>query len=317
MDLRSLQRKTEVIFGKENALAMGIRFMQNVKSKMDIYFDYRAPSIVIEIEAYKKGYIDIRKRNGKIRALTEITNDNIAYCKELMQIVDDLRHLDGLKGGLAVNETECMATTILQEGEPLTQVIYSNVKEIVEQQQYLFDIIWSKGIPAKQRMKEIEEGLKREFIDIIQDPIETGKVIFQLLNSAREEILVLFSKADTFRDPQKYSEMLNALKIASERDIKIRILLDDEDPINNMLQDLKEQRIKVQHHIKTAQTKISILVIDEAYCLTIEMRDSLATTFDDAIGLATYSNSDATISSYVSIFENLWMQSELFGQNAA
>jgi hypothetical protein len=51
--------------------------------------------------------------------------------------------------------------TILQEEEPLTQVIYSNVKEIVEQQQYLFDIIWSKGIPAKQRMKEIEEGLKR------------------------------------------------------------------------------------------------------------------------------------------------------------
>ena len=35
------------------------------------------------------------------------------------------------------------------------------------------------------------------------------------------------------------------------------------------------------------------------------MRDSLATTFDDAIGFATYSNSDATISSYVSIFENL------------
>ncbi|MGC2427191.1 MAG: hypothetical protein WA421_09160 [Nitrososphaeraceae archaeon] len=58
------------------------------------------------------------------------------------------------------------------------------------------------------------------------------------------------------------------------------------------------------------------MVIDEAYCLTIEMRDSLATTFDDAIGFATYSNSDATISSYVSIFENLWMQSELFGQNA-
>ena len=152
---------------------------------MDIYFDYRSPSIVIEVEAYKKGYIDIRKRNGKIRALTEITN-KIAYCKELMLIVDELRHLDGLKGGLAVNETECMATTILQEEEPLTQVIYSNVKEIVEQQQYLFDIIWSKGIPAKQRMKEIEEGLKREFIDIIQDPIETEKVIFQLLNSARE-----------------------------------------------------------------------------------------------------------------------------------
>jgi two-component system sensor histidine kinase VicK len=62
MDSRSLKRKTEVICGNEKALEMGIRFMQNVKNKMNIYFDYRAPSIVIEVEAYKKGYIDIRKR---------------------------------------------------------------------------------------------------------------------------------------------------------------------------------------------------------------------------------------------------------------
>ena len=32
---------------------------------------------------------------------------------------------------------------------------------------------------------------------------------------------------------------------------------------------------------------------------------------DEAIGLATYSNSDVTVSSYISIFENLWIQTEL------
>jgi two-component system, OmpR family, sensor histidine kinase VicK len=34
----------------------------------------------------------------KLRYLTEITHDNIAACKELMTIVDELRHLDGIKG---------------------------------------------------------------------------------------------------------------------------------------------------------------------------------------------------------------------------
>jgi two-component system sensor histidine kinase VicK len=95
------------------------------------------PSIVVEIEEYSNGYIDIRKRGGKVRAFTEITKDNIHYCKKLMKLVDELRYLDGVKGGIAVSEREYMATTVLQETKPLTQVIYSNVKEVVEQGQYI------------------------------------------------------------------------------------------------------------------------------------------------------------------------------------
>ena len=33
--------------------------MKNVKIKMDITFDYKAPSIVIDIPEYKNGYKDI------------------------------------------------------------------------------------------------------------------------------------------------------------------------------------------------------------------------------------------------------------------
>lgn len=44
--------------------------------------------------------------------------------------VDELRHLEGLVGGIAVTDTEYMGTTALRENQLLTQVIYSNVKEI-------------------------------------------------------------------------------------------------------------------------------------------------------------------------------------------
>jgi two-component system, OmpR family, sensor histidine kinase VicK len=71
----------------------------------------RAPSIVVDIEEYRNGYADIRKRGGKIRAFTEIMKDNIHHCEKLMKLVDELRHLDGVKGGIAVSETEYMATT--------------------------------------------------------------------------------------------------------------------------------------------------------------------------------------------------------------
>src|SRR5205085_26213 len=126
----------------------GVYFMSNVKKRMDIYFDHRAPSIVVEIPEYKNGYIDIRKRGGKIRAFTEITKDNTHHSKKLMKLVDELRHLDGVKGGIAVSEREYMATTVLEETKPLTQVIYSNVKEVVEQGQYIFDMLWNTTISA-------------------------------------------------------------------------------------------------------------------------------------------------------------------------
>lgn len=171
------QKTSEILYGAGNAVARGIQFMQNVNRKMDIFFDHKAPSIVINIEEYKNGYIDMKRRGAKLRAFTEITKENIRYCKELMEIVDELRHLDGVKGGMAVSESEYMATTILKESKPLTEVIYSNVKEVVEQNQYIFDTLWNSAISAEQKIKEIEEEGKRYQTRIIENPDEVIKEI--------------------------------------------------------------------------------------------------------------------------------------------
>jgi hypothetical protein len=50
----------------------------------------------------------------------------------------------------------------------------------------------------------------------------------------------------------------------------------------------------------------TILVVDRKVSLVMELRDDSTTTFDEAIGLSTYSNSKAGVLSYVAIFENLW-----------
>jgi uncharacterized protein YjgD (DUF1641 family) len=195
--LTTSERKTEVLYGADNAVQTGAYIMSNVKKRRDIYFDNRAPSIVVNIDEYKNGYMDIRRRGGKIRLLTEITSENIEYCKQLMNLVDELRHVDGIKGGLTVSETEFMATTILEEAKPLAQVVYSNVKEMVEQGQYIFDSLWANAaaIPAKQRIKEIEKGATREIIETIRDPVETQKRALAILKVASDEILIILPTA--------------------------------------------------------------------------------------------------------------------------
>jgi two-component system, OmpR family, sensor histidine kinase VicK len=58
----------------------------------------------------------------------------------------------------------------------------------------------------------------------------------------------------------------------------------------------------------------TILVVDRKVSLVMELRDNSKTTFDEAIGLSTYSNSKAGVLSYVAIFENLWALTELYKQ---
>ncbi len=58
-------------------------------------------------------------------------------------------------------------------------------------------------------------------------------------------------------------------------------------------------------------TKSIIIIIDRKESLVIEINDDLKESFVDSVGFATYSNSRATVLSYVSIFESFWKQSEL------
>jgi signal transduction histidine kinase len=125
--------------------------------------NYTRPPLAITIDPIRGAFVDTKKRGIKLRYLTEITKDNISFCKELVSLVDELRHLDGIKGNFMVSESEYLAPIILfEKGKIASQIIYSNQKEIVDQHQYMFDSLWNKAISAQQRVKEIEEDIPEE-----------------------------------------------------------------------------------------------------------------------------------------------------------
>ena len=71
-----------------------------------------------------------------------------------------------------------------EKGKPASQIIYSNVKEIVEyQRQYVFDSFWSRAIPAEQKNKEIEEGI----IHYETKVLENKEQIFNHMKSVIEK----------------------------------------------------------------------------------------------------------------------------------
>ncbi len=262
--------KSEILYGVENAVGRGVYFMSNVRQRMDIFFDHRAPSIVVDIAEYRNGYFDIRRRGGKIRAFTEITKDNLRYCKELMELVDELRHLDGVRGGMAVSESEYMATTVLQEAKPLTQVIYSNVKEVVEQGKYIFDTLWNAAIPAEQKIREIEEGKIIYGTKLIENnPEEIVNQIEQMTANSNELATCLPSGGiqysyNYFFDIKK--KLLEKQKQGKHKGIRYVTAIDKENI--HLIKIYLESGIQIKH--VTNLPPMSFGVSDKQIAVTIE-----------------------------------------------
>ena len=82
-----------------------------------------------------------------------------------------------------------------------------------------------------------------------------------------------------------------------------------EDAVQKLIEE--KPGIDIRDIKKLLQTKLTNLLVDQAASLTVELKDDSNEDRSEAMGLATYSNSEATVFSYVSIFENLWIQTEL------
>src|SRR5919198_6500368 len=187
-----ISERTEVLHGGQNVVDTVLRFTSKAKSRIDACVDYTRPSLAIQIEQLRKAFIDAKSRGVKLRYVTEITEDNVGYCKELLKMVDELRHIEGIKGNFYISETEYIApATFHEKGKPASQIIYSNAKELVEhQRQFVFDSFWSRSIPAEQKIKEIEEGIMHYETKVLEDKEQIFNHIKSVLDKANERSVV-------------------------------------------------------------------------------------------------------------------------------
>jgi signal transduction histidine kinase len=476
LPFNNLVEKMEVFYGTEKVIGEELLFFSKSREHIDTCMDCTRPSVAIGIESIKWSFVDARNRGVKLRYLTEITDANISYCRELMSIVDEVRHLDGIKGNFMVSEIEYLAPATSHEETKLASlIIYSSVREIVEHQQYVFETLWNKSMSADKRIRELKEGVTIHYqTKVIEDPDDVVKEISRLIANSNEfytcltsggmhychnyfletrkellekqkrgdhkgvryitnidqdnvkfakefldsgmrirhvknlppmsfavsdkemaatiekmdggrmiqslllsnepayinhfhsifeelwakgidaedrindidkgtdltdieiirnprrgierawsyveksehEILSIFATPNAFRR-QMDMGLLQLLKEATEqRHVQVRILI----PGDKQIEDTIDQAMKVCPLVdfrvaeENMQTRITIILIDKKDCMIVELRDDTKDSSYHAAGLATYSNSKSIISSYASIFENLWKQNELYEQ---
>lgn len=322
---------TEFFYGAEATTSAILEWMSRL-GKMDAVVDPIAPSVAMGLEPLRNAYISARKRGVKIQWVTEITKDNVRYCKEAMNLEIEIRHLDGIKGNFAVSENVYIAAATLEEAKPVPVWMRSTVKMFREQQQYVFDTLWNKAIPAEHRINEIEKNIPAERTEVVSDPHGIESFYKNIINNAKQEImLILPTTVDTFANEKRIA-IIDSLKESAKRNVKIRILVHSnredydtaqEQDINN---NLRPKGILVNQlsirPIQEAQghegeeegdgmRRVITVIADNKTSLVIELKNDEKENFVDAIGSAVLSTGKALASSYARIFESLWQEAGL------
>jgi nitrogen-specific signal transduction histidine kinase len=313
---------TQVLYGVENAVKLFLRVVYGANTVIDICDDDIISNTATSHKIIEKRVLEI---GAKFRYITEIKKDNIKYCKELMK-VGQVRHLDGIRTNFVVTDTEYSSSAIMQQVHAHPETVYSNVRSIVEQQRYLFENLWNKAIPAERKINEIEGGIELEKTYVIQDPQSIQKLFVDMVKSVQHEVLLILPTVNAFLREYRMGIIQLLMQAMRERSVNVRILTPTNDVIDNILKntvisyqegerrkdfDLRSINMSPE---ETAVSTVTIVVVDKKESLVFEKTDDTKENFIEAVGMATYSNSKPTVVSYISIFESLWTQVDLYEQ---
>src|SRR5919112_5167748 len=217
-------QRTEIWSGLETISKKSFEVLSRAKSTSDYCHDSKSPYSLVTNDQYFQIIKQLKAKRIRQRFITEITQENARYSKELANHVE-LRHLEGVKGNFGiVDGKEYGAAANIHDLQPPVEFIYSNVKTFVEQQQYFFETLWNKAIPAGQKIKEIEEGRTPEKLDIIQDTQKSINRAFEIMNKTQKELLVLFATPRTFTFALQ-GESADIYRKISKKGVDIKLLV--------------------------------------------------------------------------------------------
>ena len=300
-------KKTKILH-RSQAINAVLDTFSDAEHRIDICGNSKFLSLMFSFESIRKAILASKNKGIRQRYIIEITKENNQYCKELMKLVDDLRHSDRIEANFVLNETEYIGSIILQEEQ--LQATYSNVKEVVEQQHYIFDSLWNKSTNADEKIREIEEGVESEFYEVITNSEKAKNVYIDLAKSIEKEALLLFANSEAVLRSDRlgiidYLIGASAKRRGSMKGPTIRIIcpltIENSHVISKILEKAPDIRI-----LNSEGSHSGLFIVDSSRFIRFELKEPRAEDFSEAIGFVVYSNSKVGIDSSKVFFELLW-----------
>ena len=253
---KSTSKATGIIYGMDNVVETLLGLIYGARTRLDVCVDHTRPTLIAEIKQLRDALIVTKSKGTKVRYLTEITKDNLYYCKELLSLVDELRHLAGIRGNFYVSQGEYAAPAVYHEkGKSADMMIYSSNKEVVQHQQYIFESIWNASTSAERKIKEIEGNITLGTTEIIDNPSKTKALFIELIKSAKFEILLILPTVNAFLREYRIGaiHLLKELSLGMMQDLEA----------NNEKKDREFARKKISIKILTPTNDLVNKIIKE------------------------------------------------------
>ena len=191
-----------------------------------------------------------------------------------------------------------------------------NIKSFIGNTQFVFDTFWDKAIPTSDEIQEIKnnESIKPS-LKVIENPEEAIRTATNLVQSAEDEVLLLFSSANGFYRRMVVEDgflTLQRLQDMTKGNIKLRILTPFDKKIIDAASKLMAKGVHIKYLPEALYLTVTFLIVDRKFSMTAELANDYTEIPAESLGLSTFSNSKATVLYYISMFENLWKQSDLY-----
>ncbi|MGC1135146.1 MAG: hypothetical protein WA941_20125, partial [Nitrososphaeraceae archaeon] len=134
-------------------------------------------------------------------------------------------------------------------------------------EQFISDPFWNRVTPDEGEMIQIQNESQRnaitqDIVQIIEEPNKIIQVAYEMIRSAKKEVLIMFSTANAFKrqisigGPDLLKEVTS-----SNKDLEIRILTpaDLDVEISSVMLGTKLNNVNVRNMEATLQTKVTVI----------------------------------------------------------
>lgn len=190
-----------------------------------------------------------------------------------------------------------------------------------------FENLWSKAIPAEQRIRELEEGIESINLEILPSNQESGARGIKMVQNAKEEVLVLFPSANILNAASSNLGIVDIYNQIAKQGVAIMILVQTgkgsppsaiDATKKEMLSLIQLRTFQQEEEEKEKSDKkgirMAILVTDNKEVIVWNILDMNTTDLYQMAGNAIYSSNPSVVSSYRAIFGSLWKQAEMYEQ---
>ena len=311
---RNRSTKNEINIVSDSVPEITNQAISTAKIGIDCYLNNDF-SIVIDPEKLLVKLLDFKRKGLKLRMISDLTMKDSSLYRDFVNYFE-IRHTDQISCNMILIDRSHFMT-LLTSGSNKTRLLRIFDKSFVSAQQFLFDSLWGFALPFKEKIKEIEYGHGKSFTKNISKSSEIVDTIRRSIKSSIDEILILFSEYEVLI----HSKKLGILKLLQEvtwRGIKVRIIVHCENKnIKDYLKGIFIENfpdVSLQYLQKSLQTKMTTMIFDRRTFLDISTDVSFDENSESVMGSSIYSNNEIKLNSLISIFEFLWIQSDIDNQ---